>query len=494
MSDQKSTKKIILLIDDEYFFHQNVKEGFGKQFHIESARDMDFAWSALRTKSIELILLDLALKGEDYKTGLPRIAELKQKYPKIPVIVVTNDKDRGTIVEATKYGADYFLYKGEYDTKEWRKQFLLYLDKKDLAVLKEKYQVLEQRNSSLTNKLKKLEPKYAFIGCSESAQEIRNQLKFLGQENVTVLITGETGVGKEVAARYLHAHSLRNKYPFQAVHLSSIQESLLESRLFGHKKGAFTDAKTDQIGLFHEADKGVLFLDEIGEISMDIQIQLLRFLEDQVIRVIGSDKDIKLDVQIIAATNKIFKEEVVKGKIREDLYQRLNVFPIEIPPLRERIEDIPLLIAHFLKVEIENLMDFISKPALEVLIRYNWPGNIRELKNAIEYSKLQRSFKGLPSIDYICLPKDIIDYKDIIVNINPVIDNDQELHIDQQVALTYLNQIEQALIANYGKKGSMALALNSNTDAIRYKVRKYYKQYPDLFKNLQTIRKTYKLE
>ena len=262
--------------------------------------------------------------------------------PRIPIIVITNARQSSLAVESIKQGADDFIRKDEGSKEEWKRLFDRYLSGS------------AAQNSPSTNvKLPTKNKEYRFIGETPKIVQIKHFLEKLSENpDVTVLITGETGVGKEVAARYLHQIGVRRGKPFQAVHVSSMSPTLLESELFGHKKGAFTDARSDKKGAFERANGGILFLDEIGEINPELQIKLLRFLENKVITPVGGE-EIQLDIQILAATNRNLKEEIDKGHFRADLYHRLNQFPIQIPPLRDRRPDIPLLIRHYLEKEGE---------------------------------------------------------------------------------------------------------------------------------------------
>ena len=338
--------------------------------------------------------------------------------------------------------------------------------------------------------------KYPFVGNSPEINEIKNTLSLLAENPwITVLISGETGVGKEVAARHLHQLGKRRQKPFVAVNLSVIQESLLESALFGHKKGAFTGANYDREGYFRKANGGILFLDEIGDINCDIQVKLLRFLESKTIQVVGDENDIQLDVQIILATNQNLKELVDVGKFRADLYYRIKNFQIEMPPLCHRKSDIIEILHHFLEragySDPDKIMD---KSIADKLIAYDWPGNVRELKNTIDTKLLKMKVHHKPKIDVACLPDEVLrtqtrniskkepDNVDFVTN-----------DMKTQFAQTELSSIENALKKTFGQKHAAAELLGMNADQMRYRVLKYWKQTPDMVNHFSSIVKYYKL-
>lgn len=479
MSDRTKGTARILLVDDENAFHQQVQFAFGEDYNFDSVRDFRTALHSMAKNSFDLILLDLDL-GDGFEEGIDRIAQVKENYPDIPLIVVTNDQSRNTIVKSMVKGANDFLYKGEYDKVKWKDKF-------------EKHLKAGRLIAKLNKKILQLETP-PFIGESPKIREIKESLAFIAKEpqNITLLIKGETGVGKEVAARFFHHHSLRKFKPFEAVNLSAIQDTLWESTLFGHKKGAFTGAIDENLGFFQQAEKGILFLDEIGEISKDIQVKLLRFLENKVIRMVGSVIDIKLDVQIVAATNRDLEAEVKASNFRSDFYQRLKVFPVEIPPLRKRKEDIPLILQHYLQLSPRNLKGAFTREAYVKLMDFDWPGNVRELTNSIDYMRLKQRMKMIPSIDLSCLPSEILQFEPEVTSIKE--NQYTNLNFEETIALTELGEIEKALSETYNRKGIAAEMLNMSADNLRYRVLKYHKKFPQLFDQFQRIFKVYKLE
>lgn len=503
MSDPTNTKIKVLLIDDEQDFRDDFRFAFERELFIRSVPDMEFAHRFLEKDSPDLILLDLALEKDDYQNGLERIKQIKLTYPSIPIIVITNERHPSTVITALDNGAASYLYKGDVSDKpDYREDWLKKIKEnaqtalltKENAYLKTEKETLEKVNKKLHTQVNELQ-RTPFIGNSPKINAIRKELEFIANENkVSVLITGETGVGKEVVARFLHENGNRADKPFVAVNLTEISPSLLPSELFGYRKGAFTGAKENKTGLFEHANHGILFLDEIGEIDLEFQRQLLRFLEDHIIRPVGSTETIQLDVQIVAATNKDLPTAVANKNFRSDLYQRLRVYPIELPPLRERKEDIPLLIAHFLNRPITDIIDLFQPTAYQKVLAYHWPGNVRELRNALEFMHLRQRMHNKKQIDESCLRTEILEYKGVLNTTIPKSNHDNtSLSHAEKLALVDLESVENALSETYCKKGLAAKKLNTNTDNLRYKVTKYYNEYPHLFERLPNIVKTYKL-
>lgn len=354
----------------------------------------------------------------------------------------------------------------------------------------------QYENSKLEAKLKRIEAdRYPLIGESDVIKKIKIFLEAIAQKpEVNVLIQGETGVGKEVAARYLHRMGVRKDKPFVGVNLSAIQKSLLESTLFGVRKGGFgfTGATHDINGYFEQANGGILMLDEIGDIDKDLQIKLLRFLATRLIRPIGSDKDIEVDVQIVAATHQDLSKAVADGYFRQDLYQRLKVMVIDIPPLRARKEDISLIIESQLQKEgLSN--EVITSETMEKLEQYEWPGNIRELVNTVNYMMLRRDILKLPFISLECLPLDIINYAPIKDKNQPDPNSGVNVFsVQEQKVYVDLSSIEKALQQTNGSKQDTAKMLQyRNSDNLRYRIKQYYQEYPHLFKHFPTIRINY---
>ena len=486
-----STKNYnILIVDDDPEFHQQIRYAFRRNYVFEGAINIEHLHKKLQEKAeFDLILMDLVLDDSEEKKGLDLILKVKEQHPRIPIIVVTADREIDTVVRAMKIGAKDFLPKGDYDFEFWNQKFIEIIEGSKLKAENQQLKAEVKRRRDQESK------EYTFIGESTNIQDIKRMLRLVSDEpDITVLILGETGVGKEVAARFLHQHGARQDQPFQAVNLSAIQETLLESTLFGHKKGAFTGATRDMEGYFRQANGGILMLDEIGDINADIQIKLLRFLETKLIRPVGADQDVLLDVQIIAATHRNLQEEVEKGNFRADLYQRLKAMVVEIPPLRERKSDIPLIMQHYLGET--QMRDLLTPGAIDMLLAYNWVGNIRELKNTINYMLLRKKIYEKDMIDQECLPSEIQNYQPTaqpIATTNAAPAAGKALTMDEEHALIDLRKIEESLIRKNKVKKDVAVELGlENTDNLRYKIKKYYDKHPHLFDAFPLIKESYK--
>ncbi len=367
----------ILIADDE----KNIRSGLQIAFEDEgydvlTAENGAIAWNLINTNSVDLVITDIRMP---VMSGLDLLEKSVSAYPMMPVIVLTGHGTIETAVQACKDGAADFF------TKPIDLDHLILTVSKSLRNRK----VLDE-NRRLTEELEKVKRESGYgkiIGQSEKVSKMMGVIKQVAPTNANVLISGESGVGKELVADALHNLSLRKDKPFIKVNCASLTPTLLESELFGHEKGAFTGAIARKKGRFELADGGTLFLDEIGEIDQSTQVKLLRVLQERQFERVGGEETLTVDVRVVAATNRNLAEEVRKGSFREDLYFRLNVVHIDVPPLRERKEDIPLLISHFLETlskKNNKKVEGISAQARKALFAYSWPGNIRELQNAIE--------------------------------------------------------------------------------------------------------------
>jgi len=361
----------ILIVDDESGIRQSLSALLRDEgYDVSAVSSGEECIEAVERRSFDLILLDIWLPGIDGLATLERINE----HDGAPMVVMISGHGKiETAVRATKLGAFDFIEKP------------LSLDKTVLAVKNAlDYLRLEKENRRLRAEL---EQRYQIVGDSVPMKALRQQIALTAPTNGRVLIYGESGTGKELVARALHAQSGRAQGPFVEVNCAAIPEELIESELFGHRKGSFTGASEDKSGKFQKADGGTLFLDEVGDMSLKTQSKVLRALEEQRVEPIGSSEMAAVDVRVIAATNKKLEDEISRNAFREDLFYRLNVIPFTVPPLRDRTEDIPILARHFLA---EFNRAYGKKPkeltpaAMEVLLRYPWPGNVRELKNLIE--------------------------------------------------------------------------------------------------------------
>ncbi len=364
----------ILIVDDEAIIRESLRDWLSDVGHqVLTAENGLQALEIIEKEKPGIAFVDLVMPGMD---GIELLKRTKEISPSIDVVIITAYGSIPTAINAMREGA--------YDYIE--KPFCP--ERAELLVDKlVEHQRLIEENISLHQKL---EERYQFeniIAKSSKMRQVIEAIKVVAKSNATVLITGESGTGKELIARATHSQSYRKDKPFIAVSCAALPESLLESELFGHEKGAFTGAHAQRKGKFEVANRGSLFMDEIGEMSANIQVHLLRVLEEKEFTRVGGNEPIKVDVRVISATNKDIKKAVANGQFREDLYYRLNVVPIELPPLRERKEDIPLLAQHFLKkFAVENQKEIIgfSPETTDFLLKYEWPGNVRELENAIE--------------------------------------------------------------------------------------------------------------
>lgn len=361
----------ILIVDDEEGIRESLSSILADEgYHVESVDSAEKALERAARGDLEVILLDVWLPGMD---GLEALSRL-QAMPRPPaVIMISGHGTIETAVRATKLGAFDFLEKP------------LSLEKINVLVRNAVQQRrLEEENQLLRSELGH---RYQVVGDSVPMKALRQQIAVTAPTNGRVLIYGESGTGKELVARALHAASLRSKGPFVEVNCAAIPEELIESELFGHIKGSFTGASDDKVGKFQKADGGTLFLDEVGDMSLRTQSKVLRVLEEQRFEPVGSNQTARVDVRVIAATNKDLEKEIAHDRFRQDLFYRLNVIPFYVPPLRDRKEDISILARHFLN-EFSSAYGKktreLSDTALDILVRYPWPGNVRELRNLVE--------------------------------------------------------------------------------------------------------------
>jgi DNA-binding NtrC family response regulator len=368
-------KEKILVIDDESYSREYFQKILGKiDWEVRTASDGSEGLNSVKETSYDLVILDIRLPDAD---GIDILRQIKEMNQQIPVIIVTAYGTVENAVRAMKLGAFDFLMKPFQET-----------EKVLITVKNAIYQgKLERENLSLKTRLKSESLFPNIIGKSEGMQKVFELVRKASEVESIVLIQGESGTGKELIARAIHINSVRGKSTFLAIDCGALPESLLETTLFGHEKGAFTGAIKTTKGYFEEADGGTLFLDEIGEASPSLQIRLLRTLQEKEVNRVGGTKSYPVDVRMVMATNKDLKEEVIKRRFRKDLFYRINVIKIDVPPLRERREDIPLLANHFIE-KYCSLMKKDNKAihpkALQTLLNHEWPGNVRELQNVIE--------------------------------------------------------------------------------------------------------------
>ncbi len=367
-------KKKILVVDDEPKMRQTIREIMeGEKYIVKECGDGIECIEKVKEENFNVILLDINLPG---KSGLDVLNEIKRIKPDVPIIMFTAFGSNERIISAMKLGAyDYIDKPFELD------QLIFVINRAaDYSILQNELNTLRSQNYMQNDEIYYDE----IIGSSQKMKEIFKLIGRAAPTDVTVLIEGESGSGKEIIADTIQKYSKRSNAPFIKINCAAIPETLLESELFGYEKGAFTDATSQKVGRFELADKGTIFLDEINNMSPSLQTKLLRFLQNRTFERVGGKETLSVDVRIIAATNKKIEEEVKLGNFREDLYYRLNIIYIKIPPLREHPEDIEILVDHFIRKHQGVYNTSISEEAMRKLINYNWPGNIRELENVIQ--------------------------------------------------------------------------------------------------------------
>jgi len=367
-------KMSVMIVDDEAIVRESLFHWFKKYGHfVETAASGFEALEKLGKYPFQLLFVDIKMPGMD---GIELLEKVKTDYPDTLVIIITAYGSIESSVKAMRIGAtDYLLKPFKPD------QLSLVMER--ISVQKR----LVSQYNYLKGHLEKITRFDNIIGQSSEMEKVFSLIPEVAQSDASILLVGETGTGKELVAKAIHAESRRSHLPFIAINCGAMPESLLESELFGHQKGVFTGATRARKGFLEVVSGGTLFLDEIGEISPKMQINLLRVLEEKKITSIGSREPVNVDFRLISATRRDLKKEVAEGTFREDFFYRINVIMIEIPPLRKRKEDIPLLVEHFLKKycqETTKYVDHVTRDTMELLIHYDWPGNVRELENAIE--------------------------------------------------------------------------------------------------------------
>ncbi|MBA0884296.1 sigma-54-dependent transcriptional regulator [Flavobacterium undicola] len=363
----------ILIIEDEAAIRRVLTKILSEEndtYQVEEAEDGVSAYEKIKNNDYDLVLCDIKMPKMD---GVELLEEVKKIKPEIPMVMISGHGDMETAINAMRLGAFDYISKPP-DLNRLLNTVRNALDRKQLVV----------ENKILKKKVSK---NYEMIGESEAINHIKLMIDKVAQTEARVLVTGPNGTGKELVAHQLHEKSERASFPLIEVNCAAIPSELIESELFGHVKGAFTSAVKDRAGKFEAADKGTIFLDEIGDMSLSAQAKVLRALQENIITRVGADKDIKVDVRVVAATNKDLKKEIEEGRFREDLYHRLAVILIKVPSLNDRREDIPLLIGHFadkIASEQGNAVKKFSDDAIKLLQEYDWTGNIRELRNVVE--------------------------------------------------------------------------------------------------------------
>jgi two-component system response regulator AtoC len=449
--------KRVLVVDDEENFRHILSVILKKEkYEVDTACNGDEALQKISSDPFDQILCDIRMPGMD---GLDFLKEVQKMEAGTNVIMMSAYGTLDTAIEAMKLGAY------DYISKPFKPD--------EIILTLRKAEERERLRKEIELLRKEVKREYSFdniVSKNEKMQQIFEVIQKVAQYKSTVLITGESGTGKEVVARTLHHQSDRSQHPFIPINCGAIPENLLESELFGHTKGAFTDAIRTKKGLFEEADGGTLFLDEIGELPAQLQVKLLRVLQDGEIRRVGESKSVQIDVRIVAATVKDLVKEVSEGRFRDDLFYRLNVVPVHIPPLRERKEDIPLLITHFIKKHSQSLgknVAGIEPKALEALMNYKWYGNVRELENTIERAMVLADGENIEPGN---LPTDVQNFQEK-AEILPLTEEEYSIKKSSKVLETTL--IRRALKRTKGNHTHAARLLEISHRALLYKIKEY---------------------
>lgn len=443
-----------MIIDDEEHMCWALERGLSQEgYRVVTTTRGKLGIEIIRNDPPSLVILDLKMPEMD---GLEVLIKAKDILPKLPIIMITAHGTIDTAIEAMKLGAT------DYITKPFDLDELKLVVKQALMVSQLQEEVIFLR-SELNRKYGRI------VGNSQAIHEVCTLIEKVADSNATVLVTGESGTGKEVTALSIHQLSSRRDNPFVPINCAALPESLLESELFGHEKGAFTGAVARKLGRFELANNGTLFLDEITEMPLSMQVKLLRVLQERQFERVGGTESIKVDVRVIAATNRNPLESIKKGTFREDLYYRLNVLPIYIPPLRERSEDIPLLVMHFLKKFNPSQTQLISPDAMGLMMAYEWPGNIRELQNVIERAVILSQGNEIKGHH---LPKEIQKIENNKTN------DSQELILNFPDHGISFEEVEKELIIkalekSNGNQTKAAQLLNITRSALLYRSQKH---------------------
>ncbi|MEM9175733.1 MAG: sigma-54 dependent transcriptional regulator [Myxococcota bacterium] len=452
----EDVKASILVVDDEQSMREFLEIFLRREgYAVSTASDVDTAIAHLETEDIDLVITDMQMPE---KTGLDLILAAREISPETVSIVVTAFGSTDSAISAMKEGAYDYL------TKPFKVDELSIVIEKALEK-----KLLSNENERLRQELRSQSRDRNILGSSRVMQEVFDLIAQVAETKTNVLVSGESGTGKELVARAIHEQSARANEPFVAINCGAIPENLLESELFGHVKGAFTGAVQTKEGLFEAATGGTLFLDEIGELSQPLQVKLLRALQEKSIRRVGDTVDRKIDVRIVSATNRRLEEEVAEGRFREDVYYRLNVIQLQLPPLREREEDIPLLAQHFIRRFSEELgkeVEGMDGEAYDLLASYAFPGNVRELENLIERAvALARG----PVIGPELLPPTVLQ-----PSVSPTTPRVTAEGVDLETLVADYERtlLEEALVQSKGVKKQAARLLGISFRSFRYRLEK----------------------
>lgn len=455
-----TTKHRLLVVDDEAGMRELLEIVFSSEYDVTLCEDVESAIKSLESRTADVVITDLRI-GNEREAGLRMLSWLHENASMTPAIMMTAHGSVETAIQAMKHGAEDYILK-PFTNDEIRLLVQRAIEQRDLRRANTAYKADQARHGSVDN----------MVGTSTAINEVRDMIRRVSTLPSTIAIYGESGTGKELVARSIHQLSERREKPFVAINCGGIPENLLESELFGHTKGAFTGAVADKEGLFVSADGGTLFLDEIGEMPLALQVKLLRVLDNNTVMPLGGTRIIDVDVRLISATNRDLSEMVRTGTFREDLYYRLNVIPMEVPPLRERMDDIPLLARHFVHEHATNLNrpePHLTDDVIERLTGYSWPGNVRELRNAMERAVALARDNAISVND---LPQDLAstatDGPQTELTLPP-----GGIDIESVTETMERSLIQQALErAHYSQKNAAKL-LKLTPRSLRYRLQKY---------------------
>jgi two-component system, NtrC family, response regulator AtoC len=453
MADKK-----IALIEDDRFLRQQITFALSKDYQIVEAGDRITGELLVEKENPDLVLLDLQLPPNGtVEEGLGVLSKIRESNPDCVVIVMSGEAEMQAVLKAVDAGA-YDFFRKPFDFTELKLIMRRALEKR----------TMERENARLREELEK---KYSFenmIGASPAMQRVFEAIRRVADSNTTVIIRGESGTGKELIARAIHYHSSRRKGPFISVNCAAIPETLVESELFGHEKGAFTGATAAHTGKFEAANGSTMFMDEIGAVPLPVQSKLLRVLQERKFERLGGNRTIETDVRLVTATNEDLETKIKKGEFREDLYFRINVFPIMVPPLRERREDIPLMLDHFLKVYSKDRAGGPKRfeaSAMDALTLYPWKGNVRELENMVQTLLL--------TVDGEVIKKEDLPSSVTCVGTAVPFIADDNLPLDRAVENYERELIRIAIEKANGVKSQAAEILGIDRNRMKYLTRKY---------------------
>lgn len=451
----------ILVVDDEKSLRDFLtimleNEGYA----VETASSGEKAVKLIMEKEYDLVLTDFRMKKAN---GIEVLETVKEHNPITPVVLMTAYASAETAVEAMKKGAYDYISK-PFNVEDLQLMVKNAIEKKTLA----------DQNSYLKSALKEKFGFENFIGSSPAMQRIFRLIEKVADSNATILIGGESGTGKELVAKAIHFNGGRKNHPFVSINCGAVPENLLESELFGHEKGAFTGADSTKVGLMETANKGTFFLDEVGEAPLSIQVKLLRVLQEKEITRVGGNKTIGIDLRVVAASNIELAKAVKNKTFREDLFYRLNVIPVELPPLRERVEDIPLLIKHFINKynedrPDENKIKGVDSDALSLMEKYSWPGNVRELENVIERAIV---LEAGDTIQVSSLPEGVSGATEPATEV-ALPSNDQPMDLEKTLDQIEKKMLSGALDQSNGIINKAAKQLNLSFRSMRYRIQKH---------------------